>query len=232
VFTLKLMTYNIQGQAAARRADHLLRIAEVIAESVCDVVCLQEVHCRTRMAPVDQGEELARLTGLNLSFGRSCAMDGGDYGNAVLTRGEVRGRDVCALPGRGEPRSVMRSDVTLDGTSFSVFVTHLTPWGRLRRRERLEQIAKLSERVVDTELPYVLAGDFNVSPRAEEIRTLMSRGNLVPSDTGRDATFPLTRQRLDYVFCDPRWRVVRSEVLRRGPSDHWPLEVELELGES
>ncbi|HEX7705179.1 MAG TPA: endonuclease/exonuclease/phosphatase family protein [Thermoanaerobaculia bacterium] len=223
------MTYNIQGEAASRRTDHLDRIAEVIVEAGSDVVCLQEVHCRTRRATVDQGEELAQLTGLNLSFGRSCAMDGGDYGNAILTRGEVTERNVCALPGTGEPRSLMRSDVTLDGTSFSVFVTHLSAWGRLRRRERLEQIAKVAEVIDDAALPHVLAGDFNVSPHAEEIRALMSRANLMATDPGRNATFRLTRQRLDYVFCDPRWRVVRSEVLRRGPSDHWPLEVELEL---
>lgn len=81
-------------------------------------------------------------------------------------------------------------------------------------------------------LPHLLAGDFNVSPRAEEIRTLLDHGHLRPSDPMRAVTYPLTRQRLDYVFCGPGWRVVRSEVLRRGPSDHWPLVVNLELDAS
>ena len=81
---LKVMTYNIQGHAAGRREDHLPKLAEVIAAVNPDVVGLQEVHCRTRAGPMHQGEVLAHLTGLTHWFGRSCAMDGGDYGNAVL----------------------------------------------------------------------------------------------------------------------------------------------------
>lgn len=226
------MTYNIQGHAAVRRADHLTRIAEVIESEKPDVVCLQEVHCRTRNVVVDQGEELARLTRLRLAFGRSCAMNGGDYGNGVLTRGEVDASEVCELPGRGEPRSLMRSDLTVDGIPLSIFVTHLSAWGRLRRSERLEQIAKVGDVTAAAARPHVLAGDFNVSPSAVEIRKLLAHGHLKPSDAMRQPTFPLMRQRLDYVFCDPRWSVGRSEVVRRGPSDHWPLVVELQLNGS
>jgi endonuclease/exonuclease/phosphatase family metal-dependent hydrolase len=39
----------------------------------------------------------------------------------------------------------------------------------------------------------------------------------------------MTRQRLDYIFCDPRWEFISSEVVRRGPSDHWAIVVELKL---
>ena len=46
----KVMTYNIQGHAAARRADHIPKIAETIAAVAPDVVGLQEVHCRTRQS--------------------------------------------------------------------------------------------------------------------------------------------------------------------------------------
>ena len=229
MFALKLMTYNIKGQAAARRPDHIVKIAEVISSIGPDIVGLQEVHCRTRAAGIDQAERLARLTGLELAFGRSCAMDGGDYGNAVLTRGTVLASEVSSLPGAGEPRSIMRTDVHLDGMSFSFFVTHLAAWGRLLRRARLSQIATLGEITARAALPHVLVGDFNVSPRAEEMRTLMALAHLRPADSFRDTTFPATRQRLDYVFCDPRWKIESSEVIRRGPSDHWPVVVRLGL---
>ncbi len=49
---LKFMSYNIQGHAAAGRADFLPKLAEVIAAVKPDVVGLQEVHCRTRVGPV------------------------------------------------------------------------------------------------------------------------------------------------------------------------------------
>jgi endonuclease/exonuclease/phosphatase family metal-dependent hydrolase len=229
--SLKLMTYNIKGQAAARRSDHLVKIAQVISKVAPDIVGLQEVHCRTKASPIDQGEQIAHLAGMNLAFGRSCAMDGGEYGNVVLTRGNIRESRVFPLPGAGEPRSVMQTDVELDGTRLSFFVTHLAAWGRLLRRARLEQIARLGEITAKATLPHVLTGDFNVSPRAEEINVLLSRGHLRPCGPLNEMTYPLTRQRLDYVFCDPRWTVTSSEVVRAGPSDHWPVVVELRLEE-
>ena len=229
--TLKVMSYNIQGHAAARRQDHLPKLAEVIAAVNPDVVGLQEVHSRTRVVPAHQGETLAALTGLNHWFGRSCAMHGGDYGNAVLTRGTIESAFVHPLPGSGEPRSVLQTDIELDGMRFSFFVTHLAAWGRLLRVARMSQIATLGDITARGSLPHVLVGDFNVPPAAEEIRTLLSHGHLRVCGDIKEATFPMTRQRLDYVFCDPRWEFLGAEVVRRGPSDHWALVVELRLRE-
>ncbi len=229
---LKVMSYNIQGHAAARREDHLPKLAEVIAAVRPDVVGLQEVHHRTRAGPLHQSEKLASLTGFSHWFGRSTAMDGGDYGNAVLTRGNIRSSHVHPLPGAGEPRSVLQADIDLDGTSFTFFVTHLAAWGRLLRVARMSQIAELGDIIARGSLPHVLVGDFNVPPAAEEIRVLLSHGHLRVCGDAKEATFPMTRQRLDYVFCDPRWEFVSSEVIRRGPSDHWPIVVELRMRES
>ncbi|HWW62944.1 MAG TPA: endonuclease/exonuclease/phosphatase family protein [Thermoanaerobaculia bacterium] len=225
---MKIMSYNIQGHAAGRRPDHLPKIAEVIAAAEPDVVGLQEVHCGTRASlRIDQAETLAKLTGLHLQFGRSCAMGGGDYGNAVLTRGTVTSSHVHPLPGSGEPRSLLQADLDVDGTALTFFVTHLAAWGRLLRVARMRQIAELGDITARVTLPHVLVGDFNVPPAAEEIRTLLAHGHLRVCGDPKEATFPLTRQRLDYVFCDPRWEYVGSEVIRRGPSDHWPIVVHL-----
>jgi len=229
--TLRVMSYNIQGHAAARRQDHLPKLAEVIAAVKPDVVGLQEVHCRTRAGPVHQGEALASLTGLQHWFGRSCAMDGGDYGNAVLTRGTIESAYVHPLPGSGEPRSVLQTDIALDGIRFTFFVTHLAAWGRLLRNARMQQVATLGDITARGALPHVLVGDFNVPPAADEIKTLLSHGHLRVCGDIKEVTFPMTRQHLDYVFCDPRWEFCGAEVIRRGPSDHWALLVELRLRE-
>lgn len=224
------MSYNIQGHAAARRSDHLPKIAEVIAAVAPDIVGLQEVHCRTGASPgVDQAEVLASLTGLHLQFGRSCGMEGGDYGNAVLTRGSITSSHVWPLPGSGEPRSVLQTEVELGAAKFHFFVTHLAAWGRLLRVARLSQIAEVGDITARGTLPHVLVGDFNVPPAAEEIRALLSHGHLRVCGDPRETTFPMTRQRLDYVFCDLQWEYVGSEVIRRGPSDHWPIVVYLRL---
>lgn len=229
MYALKLMTYNIQGHAAKNRPDHLPKIAEVISAAAPDVVGLQEVHVGTRASAIDQAKHLADLTGLNLVFGRSTPMEGGEYGNAVLTRGTVAKSHVYPLPGSGEPRSLLQTDIELNGFTFSFYVTHLAAWGRLLRVARLRQIAELGDVLARGTLPHALCGDFNVPPGAEEMRVLLSHGHLRTCGEPSETTFPMTRQRLDYIFCDAHWEFVRSEVIRRGPSDHWPFVVELKL---
>ncbi len=229
MLSVKVMTYNIQGHAANGRADHLPKIAEVITAAAPDVVGLQEVHCRTRVSVIDQAEHLAALTGFRLAFGRSCSMDGGDYGNAVLTRHDVVRSHVYPLPGSGEPRSLLQTDIALGEQQFTFFVTHLAAWGRLLRIARLRQIQELGDIIARGSLPHILCGDFNVPPAAEEMNILLSRGHLRMCGESGEATFPMTRQRLDYILCGPQWECAVNEVIRRGPSDHWPFVVELKL---
>jgi len=226
---LKIVSYNIQGHAAAKRSDHIPKIAETIAALEPDVIGLQEVHCGTKASPIDQAEALAKLTGLNLYFGKSCAMDGGNYGNAVLTRGTIESARAHPLPGAGEPRSLLESQIVFERKSIAFFVTHLAAWGRLLRNARLSQIAALGDITARGFAPHILVGDFNVTPPAEEMRVLLSHGHLRIAGETKEPTFPLTRQRLDYIFCDPRWEYESGEVVRRGPSDHWPLVAQLKL---
>jgi endonuclease/exonuclease/phosphatase family metal-dependent hydrolase len=180
---------------------------------------------------VDQAAQLAELTGYRLAFGRSCGMQGGDYGNAVLSKHEITHTRVHPLPGSGEPRSLLQTDITVDGTSFTFFVTHLAAWGRLLRVARIRQITELGDIIARGSLPHVVCGDFNVPPGAEEMELLLARGHLRICGAPGEATFPQTRQRIDYILCDPRWEVLSSEVVRRGPSDHWPFVVDLKLRE-
>lgn len=223
------MSYNIQGHAARGRADFLPKLAEVIAAVNPDIVGLQEVHSHTRVGPIDQAEVLASLTGMNLAFGRSTAMDGGNYGNAILTRGTIKSTFTHPLPGSGEPRSVLQAEISVSGQDVLFFVTHLAAWGRLLRVARMRQVAELGDILARGSLPHVLVGDFNVPPGGEEIRTLLSHGHLHVVGDFREATFPMTRQRLDYIFADPRWETISSDVIRRGPSDHWAITAELKL---
>ena len=225
---IRFLSYNIQGHEAARRHDHLPKLAEVIAAANPDVVGLQEVHCRTRAGPAHQGEVLAKLTGLQLAFGRSCGMDGGDYGNAVLTRGTIESAEIHPLPGAGEPRSVLEVHLTLDSLPIAFFSTHLAAWGRLLRMTRLRQVSAVGDVIARAARPRVLTGDFNVPPAGEEIATLLSHGHLRICGDPREVTFPQTRQRIDYILADGNWRVASSEVIRRGPSDHWAAVADLE----
>jgi endonuclease/exonuclease/phosphatase family metal-dependent hydrolase len=95
----------------------------------------------------------------------------------------------------------------------------------------MSQIAALGDITARGAHPHVLVGDFNVPPAAGEIRALLRHGHLRVCGDLKESTLPMTPQRLDYVFCDPRWELAGSKVIRRGPSDHCPLVAELKLRE-
>ena len=78
---IRVLTYNIRhGEGMDHKID-LPRIAKVIVAAKPDIVALEEVDQGTRRASgVDQPAEFARLTGMNVVFGRNIAYDGGGYG--------------------------------------------------------------------------------------------------------------------------------------------------------
>lgn len=224
---LKVMSYNVGGHAALVAGRYLERIARVIGNERPDLVGLQEVHRGTWLARfADQAERLAQLTGLALSFGKSFDSGKGEFGNAVLAAGEVKEAAVLPLPGSGEPRTLLVSRVAVRGIEISFLVTHLAAWGRFGSAARAAQVLQLAEHLKGTSAPFVLTGDLNAPPEAPELRHLLA-SELFRAVGDLSGTHRMTRQRIDYVFADPGWATVASRVLRVGPSDHWPVVVEL-----
>jgi endonuclease/exonuclease/phosphatase family metal-dependent hydrolase len=224
---LKVMSYNVGGHAALVAGRYLERIARVIERERPDLVGLQEVHRGTWLARfADQAEVLAGLTGMKLSFGRSFESGKGEFGNALLAAGPVLQSAVHLLPGSGEPRTLLSARVAVRGSEVSFLVTHLAAWGRWGGAARAAQVQEIAEFLKETAAPFVLVGDLNAPPEAPELRHLMV-SELFRSCGGLASTHRVTRQRIDYVFADPGWTTVASRVLRVGPSDHWPVVVEL-----
>jgi len=202
----------------------------VIAEAAPDVVGIQEVHRHTWHSRFeDQASELSRLTGLGVHFGKSYApgRGGGEFGNAVLTNREVRSTEVLLLPGAGEPRTLLHTRLDLSGFELDFYVTHLAAWGRWGRAARTMQIGGLLERLRQRSEPFVLVGDFNAAPGAPEVRALMAEEIFRVCGEEMAGTHRIMRQRIDYVLADPGWTTADSRVLKAGPSDHWPVLVEL-----
>src|SRR5882724_1765131 len=113
---LVVMTYNIAGHDELVRSDHIARIAAVINQVRPDIVGLQEVHRWTWQSRFhDQFAELERRTGMHGFFGRSLQKGRGEFGNAILTRGEIVSAVVYPLAGSGEPRTLIESVLRIDG---------------------------------------------------------------------------------------------------------------------
>ena len=226
---LRVMSYNVGGHGARWSGRHVDRVAEAIVAAKPDLVGLQEVHRGTRQSRLaDQAEALGRLTGMAVHFGKSYEMEGGgEFGNIVLTSGELRSAEVYPLPGPGEPRTLLHTIVDFHDSEIHFYVTHLAAWGRWGRAARSVQISGLVERLQQSDGPFILVGDLNAPPDAPEIGTLMAAELFRMCGDGTTITHRFMRQRIDYVFADPGWTTVSSEVIRSGPSDHWPVLVEL-----
>src|SRR5690606_27998305 len=141
------------------------RIARVIRSVEPDLVALQEVDKKVkRTQGIDQPAELARLTKMHVVFGPNIELQGGEYGNAVLSRFPIARHKHHLLPNidESEQRGVIVAEINLPGTNppLMLYATHLD--FREDDRERLASAKAINDLVAKhPERPALLAGDLN-----------------------------------------------------------------------
>lgn len=232
---LRVMTYNLRhGELAS-----LEQLAEFITSQRPDVVLLQEVDINTRRqdAPHQHGRnfitELGYHTQMFAAFGKSIPLQGGYYGLGILSRYPIVSMERYLLPKpqpRLEQRSLLQAVVELDnGQHISVASTHLG----LTSAERQLQVESLCHTLLRTDLPVLVAGDFNAVPTDKEIAEGMSGWLRAMPNTA--FTFPQDqpKAKIDYIFAHPanRWEVVEGTVPPVLISDHRPVVVEYILSQ-
>jgi endonuclease/exonuclease/phosphatase family metal-dependent hydrolase len=239
---LRVLTYNIHHGEGTDGEFDLPRIANVIKIESPDLVALQEVDQATaRASGVDQPAELARLTGMQVVFGRNIDYEGGGYGTAVLSRLPIKAHSSVKLRSFYEPtsknaeqRGVQVVEIGEPGESGLVFLcTHLDY--RPDDRERMasaEAINQLAAKYGNRSM--ILAGDLNAEPDSRVMREFTKRWKITgaPEHEDDSAPLPLTFPSgepvkwIDCVLVRPadRWEVVEVRVLNeRVASDHRPL---------
>jgi len=233
---LRVLSYNIHhGRGIDDRVD-LERLAKVINGCQPDLVALQEVdNCTQRTDGVDQTAELARLTGLHAQFARQIDFEGGQYGQALLSRWPLSDLQIHWLPGEPERerRIVATCSVNLPGKPLVFGTTHLH---HANVDFRLRQARAIGEVFGSRPETVILAGDLNAEPEHAPIAELLKSWSVVHSAEGL-RTFPTVdpTKQIDYIFYRPsdRLRVVSSQVIDEAmASDHRPLLVVLEWTES
>ena len=224
---LRVMTYNIQGHASLVRGDHIEKIAAAIREVKPDLVGINEAHRNTWQSRFkDHVEQIRLATGMNAVFGESYEQLGGQFGNMILTRGRIMRHDLFKLPGAGEPRTLLKSVVEIDGGTVEFYVTHLAAWEKINRAARGNQLDCLSRHVRSSDHPYILVGDLNAPPESPEIHKF--RQDVAVQIAGpTEATHRVMNLSIDYIFADRGWKVVSARTLDIGPSDHRPVVAEL-----
>lgn len=227
--TLRVMTYNIEGHATLIRGDeHIARIAEVIRQYSPDVVAINEVHHGTWQARFGSHiDDLQRITGMRMIFAPSFTVFGGDFGNAILTRGDVLATTALPLPGTGEPRTLLGATLRTRGGTFQFYVTHTTAWARLNATTRAKQLECVASAVKGTRYPTIVAGDMNAQPDSDEVRDFIAASGLRLVSGSLPPTHKIMGQVLDHIYVSPEWSVRNIIVSSAGPSDHRPVIADL-----
>lgn len=241
---IRVMTYNIYGARATNpsNAADLDALAEVIRRQQPDFVTLNEVDVFTNRTGknVHQARDLAEKLGMEWHFAKAIDRDGGEYGDAVLSKHpilETRSyRLPCAAELPGEDRSLCVIRVEIDGKSLFVASTHLDHLSS--DASRMVQAAEI-RRIRDTELggDLILAGDLNAVPSSNVIATMTSF--LTNVGTIDQYTFPsdAPTRKIDYILYAPieHFGVQNCTVVSRGDqqvdgvdaSDHRPVVADI-----
>lgn len=238
--SLRVMTYNIYGARATSPANaaDLDAIAEVIRRQNPDFVTLNEVDVFTNRTGKDvhQARDLAEKLGMEWHFSKAIDRDGGEYGDAVLSKYPILEkrsyRLPCAAEQPGEDRSLCVIRVQIDGKDLYVASTHLDHLSG--DASRLVQATEI-RRIRDTELEgdLILCGDLNAIPSSNVIATMTSfLTNTGPID---QYTFPSDdpSRKIDFIMYAPieHFGVQNCQVVSRGDqqvggvdaSDHRPV---------
>lgn len=234
--TLRVMSYNIHhGEGLDGKLD-LDRIAKLITDAKADIVGLQEVDRGTeRTQKRDLPAELARLTGMTVQFDKNIPHQGGDYGNAVLTKFPIRSAKNTQLKSfaNGEQRGVQQLVLDVGGREVLLMNTHLDARPDPAEREHSATELRAIAAAAGT-MPVILVGDFNAAPETPSIATLREfltdAWTVVRKDAGFTIPVKKPSKRIDYIWITPASITpVRMEVLHSEASDHLPIVAELRL---
>lgn len=234
---LRILTYNIHHGEGTDSALDLTRIADVIREVNPDIVALQEVDQRVpRSKLIDQAKELSRKTDLPYRFGGNIDLQGGRYGNAVLTNLPIASFENRLLPRHrnGEQRGVMVLHLRWPDANQDLLVlaTHFDH--RRDESERLASVQTINGIAARQDSPAVLAGDLNATRDSEVLARLRSTWTVAGPDLPTIPVADPARQ-IDFVLFRPAsvWTVVEARVLPESvASDHRALLTVLRFNEN
>lgn len=225
---LKVMTWNLHHGVGEDDKLDLERIAAVIREQKPDLVALQEIDrgCK-RTKGVDQAAELGRLTGLHVAFGKAMDFDGGQYGQAILSRVAIGETRVIPLPGEGEPRIGFEAAVTIGGRKVKMVTVHLDHQQPERRMKQVEALALAYREETGA---MIVAGDMNDTPGSPAYGVLQKTW-VVADKKEPVVTCPAAKPKveIDHIFLRGFRKTAPATVLPEAvASDHRPVVVEVE----
>ncbi len=233
--TFRVMTYNLHhGEGVDGKVD-LARIANLILRERADIVALQEVDKGTeRTARRDLGSELAALTGLTCVFSNNYSFQGGEYGNAILSRFPVKQatNTFYRKVNETEQRGLLQVILAVHGRELVFLATHID-----HRRDdaaRWSNVGEIENLVKHYDSrPLILCGDFNDVPSSRICRRLSESFDDSWARVGQGEGFTIPAEkpnrRIDYIWISRTSSLAPLKVWvpESEASDHRPVVAEL-----
>jgi endonuclease/exonuclease/phosphatase family metal-dependent hydrolase len=237
---MRIVTYNVHKCRGLDRRVRPERIVSVLRETAADIIALQEVwSIDDQRREHHQARFIAEELGFDYCIGENRKLDGGAYGNVILSRLPIKEWYNHDITWRGrERRGCLRTDVEVDGgRQLHVFNIHLGT-AFIERRHQARKLVS-TEILNNEELTgaRVILGDFNEWTYGLASRLLASHFESadIRYHLRRARTYPgiLPFLHLDHVYYDDRL-VLKKLTLHRSraaliASDHLPLVADFQF---
>lgn len=231
--SLRVMSYNIHHANPPSRPDFIDidAIVKVIAQQDADLVALQEVDFDTeRSGQGNQAALIAEKLGMHFYFAKAIDYDGGQYGNAILSKYPIEEGTAYPLPNAPEAdtegRVLATGKIQLPNGSELIFgSTHLDYLTDSPSRIRqINRILEISEKM---EEPVIVAGDFNAAPGSQTIDLLKSGFSLTCRACPPTIPVKQPTRAIDFIAYkhpDDKFKTMSHKVIDETyASDHLPV---------
>lgn len=215
------VTYNIRhGMNSSNKLD-LETTAKVMEKFGADVIALQEVDNKTnRSENVDQATYLGEKLKMHHTFGKAIDHEGGEYGQAILSKYPILSSTVHRLPSKTEKRIALEVVVEPEeGKKMSFVSIHLDYESD---EVRIAQIKALFEALKEVKHPVILLGDFNAQPDSAAISMFKKNWINVVKD-GNSLTYPADKPAIEIDYFMMRGfdlKMTKDLKCRVIPDDH------------
>ena len=231
--SFKLMSYNIQYGADMNRKRALPEVAAVIRGQKPDLLAVQEI---------DSSDVKAVARAANLPHHAHFRAYGTEpwrkTGVAVFSRWPIE-IETYPLGGTVEVRYFGKATFSVGGMPLTFFAVHLSREGLVdkkgkglikeifgggSRSAQIESVIRQMRR--DNHRFQVLAGDLNTFTMSGPYRQLKEHLQDAFPDLFSEGTFRMEGMpspKIDHIFCSNNITALKAEVVKQGPSDHYPV---------